>query len=136
MKDLRLTDALSPTMEAIIANLKLGATRTAAFTSVGISKMTFYRWLDENVTFCDAVTRAEAEAEISHTACIAHAAKEGNWQASKFWLERRRPKEWREIKTIDLRDIPTDILVSLLEGEDEEGIGEEEGSVTTPIAGE
>lgn len=127
MKDLRLIDALSPTQDRIIDYLRTGNTRTAASEAAGISRTTFYRWLEENVAFCDAVKKAEATAEVGHVQCVANAAMKGSWQASAWWLERRRPRNWREIKSIDVRDIPTETLISLLEGEDRTRTGEAGG---------
>ena len=93
MKDLRLIDALSPTMDAIIENLRIGATRTAAVGAAGISRETFYVWLKENLTFSDAVTQAEAQAEIGHTLALAKASA-SDWRASESWLKRRRRADW------------------------------------------
>ena len=47
-----------------------------------------------------AIERAEALATKTHTDIIEHAAKEGIWQASAWWLERRRPQWFGKTQTI------------------------------------
>lgn len=80
--------------EAILQALRAGNTRTASAAAAGVSRDIFYKWLASSSTFFDAVTKAEAEAEVAHVANIAQAATMGNWTASAWWLERRRHQEW------------------------------------------
>lgn len=131
--ELALYPNLTPVQRTILENLNVGNTRSASAEAAGISRMTFYRWMDENVTFCDAVKKAEATAEVGHVKAVAYAAQKGTWQASAWWLERRRPRNWREIKTLDVSQIPTETLIALLEREDREGV-DEEGSITEAAA--
>lgn len=120
--EIAVVPELNPYQRKIVEALKNGNTRRAAAAYAGVSHMTFYRWIESNVTFSDAVKVAEATAEVGHVQCVAQAAMKGNWTASAWWLERRRPKDWREIKTIDIRDIPTERLLELLEGTDTGGV--------------
>jgi len=94
MKDLRLLDGLSPTMDAVIAALKAGATRTTAAGAAGIHRDTFYQWRKENPTFSYAVTRAEAQAEINCVESLFQASERGDWRAAVAWLSRRRREDW------------------------------------------
>ncbi len=121
---------LDARQEAILKALRLGNTRTTAAAYAGVSRETLYAWMRESLTFSDAVIEAEASAEVGHVECIAKAASKGSWMASAWWLERRRPKQWREIKTLDIRNIPTETLIAILESEDSGGTDEEEGERT------
>jgi hypothetical protein len=83
----------SPEREQAIVNaLRVGNTRRAAAAAAEVSKDTFYRWL-EDATFCDAVEKAEADAELRFLGVIAKAAPI-RWQAAAWWLERRRHEEY------------------------------------------
>lgn len=86
---------------SIFAALKLGCTRTAAYQSAGISEPTFYRWLKEDVSFQEEVVRCEGVAERAFTTTLRVASRTGDVSAAKFWLERRRPANWREKITVD-----------------------------------
>lgn len=87
---------------AILRSLRAGNTRTAASACAGISRECFYNWLRSDVTFSDAVEKAEAEAEVSHVANVVKAAAEGNWTASAWWLERRRYEDWGRKDRVEL----------------------------------
>ena len=80
--------------EAVLQSLRNGNTRRTAAAQAGIDHATFYRWM-EKATFRDAVEAAEAQAEQAHVAVVATAALKGKWQASAWWLERRRHKDWQ-----------------------------------------
>jgi transposase len=86
----------------IIEALASGLTITAAARLAGISRETYYEWLDRGRQaptgryreFVEAVGRAEAEAEQRATAQIAVAAND-DWRAAAWWLE-RRVREYRK----------------------------------------
>jgi hypothetical protein len=84
----------------IIAALKIGATRTAAYQAAGIGTNTFYRWMNEDSSFREAVENAEGLAELAYTRDIRMASRERNPKAAAFWLERRRRKDWGRIDTL------------------------------------
>ena len=90
----------------IYANLKLGCTRSAAYLSAGISEPTFYRWLKESDSFRENVEAAEGAAERSFTRTLRVASAAGDVTAAKFWLERRRPKHWRERIVVEESSLP------------------------------
>lgn len=120
---------LTAEQNAIVEALKMGNTRTASWQYAGVSHQTFYRWLHENVKFCEAVTRAEATAEVGHVGVLAQAAIGGDWRASLEWLRRRRRVEWGD--SIDIRKLDDDTLLRLLalearsisEGAEDRGAG-------------
>lgn len=103
--------------DKIITALKQGSYVESAAAFAGIDKVTLYRWLKrgareidrlENagprakvkktesvyVDFCNAVEQAMAEAEIRDLTTVSKAAKDGDWRAAAWRLERRHPKKW------------------------------------------
>jgi hypothetical protein len=56
----------------------------------------------DDSTFSNAVTRAEAEAEVACTGTIKKAAQDGDWHAAAWWLERRRAEDWGRKDRIDI----------------------------------
>lgn len=92
----KYSDAIA---NAICDTLQVGGTRTAAVGIAGITYETFLNWIERNLDFRSAVTRAEAEAEMRYTEAIAKAAKgtedsPGDWRAAEAWLKRRRREDW------------------------------------------
>jgi hypothetical protein len=100
---------LTPTVrDRIVQAVKAGNYMEAAARAAGISASTLYRWLErgENETagiyhdFCDAVRRAEAEAEVHAVATVRRAMSE-DWRAAVAYLERRHPTRWRRHTTTE-----------------------------------
>lgn len=87
---------------AILNALRIGNTRRAAASFAEIDHATFYRWLDEDATFRDSVEKAEADAEARFLGQIAKAASDGTWTAAAWWLERRRPDDYRRRDNMEL----------------------------------
>ena len=84
----------SPEREQVILNaLRLGNTRRNSAAYAEISHETFYNWLDD-LTFRDAVEKAEADAEARFVGQIVKAAHDGTWTAAAWWLERRRREHY------------------------------------------
>ena len=94
------------TAERIIRALRLGATHRLAAAAGGINVATFYRWLDADRAFRDAVKEAEGAAALAALAAIERAAQAGTWQAAAWLLERRYPEEYgRRVVTQQLGGI-------------------------------
>jgi hypothetical protein len=94
---------LTPKVEAVILDaLRRGNTRTAAFAAAGVARSKISVWLARFGTFRDAVEKAEAEAEIKAVGNITDAADGGTWQASAWWLERRRHAEWGKVDRLEV----------------------------------
>jgi len=93
---------LTAAVETVILDaLRVGNTRTAA-EAAGVPRETVSRWIARNVTFRHAVTRAEAEAEVRAVGHITDAAAGGTWQASAWWLERRRHHDWGKVDRVEV----------------------------------
>lgn len=85
---------------AALFALEMGCTRDAAAGAAGVSRTTFYRWLDDG-TFRDAVERAEHKAEAAYTLAVQQAVPK-NWQAAAWWLERRRHESYGRRDRVDM----------------------------------
>lgn len=98
-----------PRVEAILRAIEHGCTREAAAGAGGISRMTLYRWIENDGTFRDEVEKAEARAEAAMTFSVA-AAVPKNWQAAAWWLERRRYQHYARRDQLDVRlDIKAEV---------------------------
>jgi hypothetical protein len=101
---------------AIVQALRAGNTRRAAVSFGEIDHATFYRWMEDDATFCDAVQKAEADAEVRFVAQVAQAASTGTWSAAAWWLERRRGQDWRRHESLELTGNPNAPVVVKQEG--------------------
>jgi len=88
--------------QQIAAALAAGNTRLASAASAGITQRTFERWMARFDGFVEAVEKAEAEAELAHVATIKAASEGGTWQASAWWLERRRSDDWGKRDRVEI----------------------------------
>jgi transposase len=111
----RPTKRTPETEKKILDILRAGNTRKTAYSVVGVSDTAFANWLN-NLDFLEAVKKAEEEAVARNVAVINQAAQK-SWQAAAWWLERKRPEEWRERKSINLSELSDDKLIALLESE-------------------
>ena len=85
----------APTKEKVLENLREGMTRAAAATQSGISKATFYRWMDADEEFREDVEAAVDFAEavmVSQIKTMGHSRED--WRAIAWLLERRFPDRW------------------------------------------
>lgn len=101
---------------AIIQALRAGNTRRAAVSFGEIDHATFYRWMEDDATFRDAVEKAEADAEVRFVAQVAQAASSGTWSAAAWWLERRRGQDWRRHESLEVTGNPNAPVVVKQEG--------------------
>ena len=96
---------LTPAAEKVILDaLRAGATKTAAFEAAGIHRSKISVYLRGFATFRDAVTQAEAQAEVYMVVKLRQAVDAGSVTALTFWLERRRRDDWGRRVTLDLAD--------------------------------
>lgn len=97
--------------DKICSFIKRGSSLKNAFEASGISESCGFEWLKSGreaqknleagqphdqafLEFLESIKRAEAEAEAIHVGNITKVALEGNWTASAWWLQRRRPESW------------------------------------------
>jgi hypothetical protein len=99
----RPTKLTPPVENVILAALRRGHTRTAAFEAAGVHHSKIAPWLARFAAFRGAVERAEAEAEIEAADTIHDAYKGGDWKAALAWLERRRSNEWGKVDRIEIQ---------------------------------
>lgn len=140
----RPTKLTKQVQEDICKLIKLGNYIETAAAYVGISKMTLYNWMRRGrkelervekagprakirkneapyVEFLDAVEKALSQAEAVDVAVIGRSAKEGNWQAAAWRLERKFPERWglrdreREAKRLDVIIEKTKAEMTLIE---------------------
>ena len=78
----------------ILRALKLGATYKLAAESADMTYETLSEWMREDAVFSAAVKKAEATRAQAAMRSIEKAAKEGQWQAAAWYLERRYPHEY------------------------------------------
>jgi hypothetical protein len=90
-------------MERLLQAVARGNTREDSARLAGVGVATLYRWLRLGRSqkrgkfreFREAIKKAEAEAVDKRVTAIAAAGMEPKtWQASAWWLERRRPDDW------------------------------------------
>ena len=81
--------------EAILADLRTGATLRAAAAANGISEDTLQRWRsDPGLSL--RIHQAQAQALRACEFTIHRAATEGNWKAALAYASRRSPDEWSD----------------------------------------
>src|SRR5438105_1339231 len=94
-------------VEKITSAIAVGAPYAHACAYAGISQDTFARWRERYPDFADAVKSAEGRGVIGWLARIEQAAKEGNWQAAAWKLERRYPHDFgrRDRMPVDVSEL-------------------------------
>jgi len=103
-------------MDKLVQAILIGATYELAALYAGISGKTFLRWRQEAETarpgtplaqLRDRLSEAEGKAAVGWLAQIEAAARNGNFQAAAWKLERRYPKEYgRQPLDPDAQAIP------------------------------
>jgi transposase len=95
-RKLKLTPAVQ---DRIVQALGVGATHEHACQYAGISRACLYHWLRLGATgrapyaaFAAAVSQAEARAVVGWLAQIDAAARNGQWAAAAWFLERKYPQ--------------------------------------------
>ena len=103
MRPAKLTEEIEARIVTLIRN---GNYRTTACQAAGIGTSTFYRWMEQGEAddqedldtplraFYLAVRRAEAESEATDIAIIETAARQGDWKAAAWRVERKVPQHW------------------------------------------
>jgi hypothetical protein len=84
----------------LLAALRAGNTRKASCLYAGVNEDSLERWLRHSADFAEALTRAEAEAEVALVAFVRQAAHT-DWRAGMEFLSRRWPETWDRHYHID-----------------------------------
>lgn len=98
----RPTKLTQEVQKRIVTAIKQGATYELAAQYGGIAYNTFNEWMKQGqadsegafLEFYEAIKKAEGDAVIGWLRKIEAAAKDGNWQAAAWKLERRYPKDY------------------------------------------
>lgn len=90
----RQTKFTPETEQRILTALRLGATRVLAAQAGGIHYDTLRAWIHSKPAFSVAVMGAESQAAINALGSIQKAAREGDWHAAAWMLERRYPDQY------------------------------------------
>jgi hypothetical protein len=106
----RQTKLTPELQDRILAALRAGNYQETAAVYGGISRDTFYYWLErgrdepESIysDFSDAVEKAKADAEVRDVALIDKAAHDGSWQAAAWKLERKFPNKWGRVNRTEI----------------------------------
>jgi transposase len=104
----RPTKLTAELQERIVTAIRAGSYAEQAAAYAGVHRATYYRWLAQGKDtargachdFYEAVTRAEAEAEVAAVLTIRRAATK-HYQAATWWLERRFPQRWGRVDRVD-----------------------------------
>ena len=95
-------------VESICTYLKQGNTRKTSAICSGISERRFHEWMEEFPHFSQSIKKAEEEAIAHHVQTI-HAFSQSNWQASAWFLERRRKEDFGKQDRVDITTNGKDI---------------------------
>lgn len=118
----RPTKLTTETQERIVSALRAGNYQDTAAQYAGITRQTFYSWLERGriererisagekprktetiyLDFVDAVETARADAEARTVALVMKAANEGTWQAAAWFLERSHPQRWGRLNRTEI----------------------------------
>lgn len=102
-----------PTVQTeLLNNITLGATIKDSCGAAGLSEDTLSRYMKAHEDFADTVKKARHKAKIACVGSIRLAAKDGNWQAAAWFLERSDPETWGRTQKIILKVEP-DLLKRL-----------------------
>lgn len=119
----RPTKLNAETRKKVCEAILVGATYEAASQYAGITYETFNEWMkagnaatapDDFSDFSEAVTLANAQAQVTFATHIKTAATAGDWRAAAWMLERRFPKAYgQRVGAIDEKSLDDAIEAEL-----------------------
>jgi len=103
----RPTKYVPETIEKIVNAIAVGSPFSHACNYAGITFETFNEWRKQYSEFSEKVKEAEGKAVIGWLARIEQAAKDGNWTAAAWKLERRYPHDFgrRDRMPVDVSEL-------------------------------
>ena len=113
----RPTKYNAATTKKIVDAIRVGATFRLACLYAGIDQGTFENWRARYSDFADAVKEAEGAGAVGWLAKIEQAAKDGNWQAAAWKLERKYPREYGRRVINSYEETPIEKLPDLSDAE-------------------
>jgi len=113
------------TVRVVSRMLRRGHTKTSAAQAIGVSRQTFYNWVNHGKRNLDSgeelngygafyicVSQAELQSKDAYVQTLRNAAINGDTDAAKWMLERQNPDEYSKKETIveavDTSDIEDD----------------------------
>ena len=117
LKAWRPTKKIGDTVKKLIQGLEYDYTREEACRYAGISRQTFYNWLNSDQDFFDKISAAEDFVSTTAKKVWVWQILAWNYQASKDWLERKRPEEYslKHIKANELMPRYEKIEISVID---------------------
>ncbi len=79
-----------------------GLTDIQIAENLGISKETFYQYKKKHTDFSDSLKKGKEIVDYQVENALLKNALEGNTTAQIYWLNNRKPKQWRNKQDIDL----------------------------------
>jgi hypothetical protein len=108
----RPTDLLPETVTKLEEVLKIGMPIVKAIEYAGISRNTYYRWLNENKEFNDKMTSAQNYARIIAGNLVVKDIEGGDVNSAKWWLEKKHSDEFGGSKQNQLNIAGNEVSVS------------------------
>lgn len=107
----RPTKYVPEIIEKVLNAVAVGAPFTHACNYAGINFDTFNEWRKTYPEFSEQLKEAEGRAAVGWLDKIETAAKEGNWQAAAWKLERRYPHDFgrRDRMPVDVSELDAEI---------------------------
>ena len=79
-----------------------GLTDEQIANNLGISKTTFYKFKDEHIELFELLKKGKEVVDYQVENALLKNALEGNTTAQIYWLNNRKPKQWRNKQDIDI----------------------------------
>ena len=92
-------------MDAVLAGIRLGQSRTMAARAAGVTHTTIANWATASPDFAMALDKAEADGQQMLLRVVISAAAKNlpnTWQAAAWLLERRWPSEFAQKSRLDV----------------------------------
>jgi transposase len=124
---------LKEVREELLKYIALGVPNEHACHAVGINEHTLYNWINRGkeaqrktnhyFQFLQDYKKAKSKSVVRNVAVIEKYAKEKDWKAAAWLLERRYPDQFgkREYRTSDVKLSGYDVLRELVRDDDESG---------------
>lgn len=150
-KGRKVSKLQDPKVTLLLQALRGGNYIEVACSYAGLAPSTVYRWLERGrnekaaqeagqkanpteaqyIELCEAVEKARADAVVANVTIIQQAARNGQWQAAAWWLERSMPNQFgRRVQaevtgTVSVQDLEKRMLALI--GDSEADIQEDDG---------